>query len=228
MDSHLLVVAVAVIVAAGVIYGPLKRILKVLFLRGVVRSALSHVGEQALAKQPEKIRLGPVSPAPWKDEAVIRKQASPLAPLGFVELGTFSVDRMPGVLVRMLFQPQIAVAAHIFEHPKAGSWIEFATRYTDGSSHYLATSPATGLDMPEWVRTIRADKSTPTDELYRQFVAQRQAGGIKPTSAADVVGEFEDAYMRFMIWKNNRGITPEEVAKAMVKWAEKKQAASAQ
>jgi len=222
-----LVVAIAVIVAACVIYTPLKHILKFLLLRKIARGALTHVGEQAMAKQPQQIKLTPVT-AQWKNEEAVREQASPLAPLGFIELGAFSVDKMPGVLVRMLFQQQTRVAAHIFEHPAAGTWTELATRYTDGSSDYLSNSPATGIEMPPWARSAKADRTTPTGQLYQRFLSERRASGMKPTMPADVVPEFENAYLSFILWKTNKGITPEEVAQVMVKWAEKKQAARAQ
>ncbi len=46
--------------------------------------------------------------------------------------------------------------------------------------------------------------------------------------AADkVIHEFEDAYLRFMIWRQNAGITPEEVARVAVKWASKRPAKAA-
>jgi len=38
----------------------------------------------------------------------------------------------------------------------------------------------------------------------------------------------EDAYMRYMVWKNNKGLTPEEVAHVTVKWAKAKQQAAGQ
>ena len=40
--------------------------------------------------------------------------------------------------------------------------------------------------------------------------------------ADEVIHEFEDAYLRHMIWRQNTGITPEEVAQVAVKWASKR------
>jgi hypothetical protein len=42
-------------------------------------------------------------------------------------------------------------------------------------------------------------------------------------SQNDVAHEFEDAYLRYMVWKNNKGLKPEEVAKVVEKWAKAKQ-----
>jgi hypothetical protein len=163
----------------------------------------------------------------WTNGPAVEQQAAPLRSAGFKDLGVYRVDKMPGVLIRMMHHPETFVEAHIYDHPRVGSWIEFASRYTDGSSHTLTTLAPTGLDRPDWVRTIRADKGTPTDQLYSQFKTQREWHNIKPVAADEVVHEFEDAYLRFMIWRQNTGITPEEVAHVALKWAKDKKAKAA-
>ena len=212
-----------IFIAALLMAWTFLKIVPKLFVRQVGRAALGAIGQDALAKVPEQIQLSPAEEAPWKDAAAIQQQASPLVRAGFDDLGTYHVDKMPGVLVRILFQPQTYVAAHITEHPKAGNWIEFATRYSDGGSDFLTTLPDQGIAPPSFVRTARADKGTSTDSLYQQHLRQRKSSGIKPVSQNDVAHEFEDAYMRYMIWKNNKGLKPEEVAKVALKWAKAKQ-----
>ena len=206
----------------------IKRVLPMLIVRQVGRFALKKVGESAMAKVPEQIQFNRAAAPQWKDEAAIQRQAAPLVRAGFSDLGTYSIDKMPGVLIRVLFQAQTHVSAQIYEHPRSGGWTEFATRYTDGGSDFLTTLPDQGIAPPPFVRTSRADKSTPTDHLYQQHLAQRKSGGIKPVAASEVVHEMEDAYMRYMVWKNNKGLTPEEVAQAAVKWAKAKQQAAGQ
>ena len=158
----------------------------------------------------------------------MQRQATPLAQAGFSDLGAYSVDKMPGLLVQVLFHPQTRVSAQICEHPRNGGWIEFATRYADGSSDYLSTLPDQGITPPPFARTNRADKSTPTDRLYQQHLAQRKSSGVKPVAANEVVHEMEDAYMRYMIWKNNKGLTAEEVGQVAMKWAKAKGQAAGQ
>jgi hypothetical protein len=203
-----------------------KRVLPRLIVREVSRFALKKVGESAIAKVPEQIQFVRAAAPQWKDEAAMQQQATPLVRAGFSDLGTYSVDKMPGVLIRILFQPQTHVSAQICEHPRSGGWTEFATRYTDGSSDFLSTMPDQGITPPPFVRTIRADKSMPTDRLYQQHLAQRKPNGIKSVAASEVVHEMEDSYMRYMVWKNNQGLTPEEVAHVAVKWAKAKQQAA--
>ena len=199
-----------------------------LFVRQVGRLIFGAIGKEAIAKVPEQIRLSRVNVAQWQDTGAIQRQASALVREGFNDLGTYSVDKMPGVLVRILFQAETYVAAHITQHPKAGNWIELATRYTDGSSDFFTTLPDQGIVPPPFARTARAPKSTPTDSLYQQHLQQRKSSGIKPVNHNNVAHEFEDAYMRYMIWKNNKGLTPEEVAKVAQEWAKAKQQSAGQ
>jgi hypothetical protein len=219
--------ALLAIVVAVVVVFILKSQLTRMLVRQAGRQALSEVGRRALARVPEQIALLRVNSPAWKNVAAVEEQTAPLLRAGFTDLGAYAVDKMPGVLIRMLFQPQTYVAAHIYDHPRVGSWVEFATRYTDGSSHTLTTLPPTGLDHPAWVRMIRADKSIPTDQLYQQFLREREWHNVKPVGPGEVIHEFEDGYLRLMIWRQNTGITPEEVAQVALKWARKAQVKAA-
>ncbi len=206
----------------------IKRMLPLLIVRQVGRFALKRVGESALTKVPEQIQFTRAAAPQWKDEAGMQGRATPLLGAGFSDLGTYSVDKMPGALIRILFHPQTRVSAQICEHPRTGGWTEFATRYTDGGSDYLTTLPDQGIAPPPFVRSSRADKGTPTDHLYQQHLAQRKVSGIKPITAGEVVHEMEDAYMRYMVWKTDKGLTPEEVAHVAAKWVKAKQQAAGQ
>ena len=168
----------ALFIALFIVY-ILKSQLPRMLVRHVGRQALSEVGRRALARVPEQIALSRVTSPAWKNGAAVEQQAGPLLRAGFSDVGTYSVDKMPGVLIRVLHHPQTYVATHIYDHPRVGSWVEFVTRYTDGSSHSLTTLPPTGLHNPTWVRMIRADKSAPTDQLYQQFLREREWHNIK-------------------------------------------------
>lgn len=218
MNQTILLALVIAIVAISI----LMKVFVRLFVRGVVRGALSEIGKRALNRTPDQIKLARTDAPAWTNGQAVEQQAAPLRNLGFKDLGVYSVDKMPGVLIRMLHHPETFIEAHIYDHPRVGSWIEFASRYIDGSSHTLTTLAPTGLDRPEWVRTIRADKGVPTDQLYSQFKTEREWHNIKPVAVDQVVHEFEDAYLRFMIWRQNSGITPEEVGRVALKWADKR------
>jgi hypothetical protein len=217
-------ILLALIIAWAVIY-VVKTAVKQSLLRKAGRAALSEVGKRALTRIPGQVSLLKAESPKWTNEAAVEQQATPLRSEGFQDLGAYSVNAVPGVLIRMMAHPQTYVAAHIYDHPTSGSWTEFVTRYTDGSSHSLSTLPPTGMDHPEWFRKIQADKNTPNDQLYRQFLTQREWHGIKPVAPDDTIREFEENYGKLATWRQERGITPKEVAHVAVKWLKKKQAA---
>lgn len=206
----------------------ITRVLPRLVGRQAGRSGPQQVGDQAMGNVPEQIQFTRAASPQWKDESAMQRQAAPLVRAGFNDLGTFGVDTMPGVLIRILFQPQTYVSTQICEHPRTEGWVEFATRYTDGSSDSLTTLANQGIVAPPFVRTRQADKDTPTDRLYQQHLEQRQSSGIKPLSPNEVVRETEDAYTRYRVWMNSKGRTPEEIAQATVKWVKSKRQAAGQ
>src|SRR5579863_1495466 len=89
------------------------KILPKLLVRQVSRFALKKVGEAALAKMPEQIQFTRTATPQWKNEAAMQQMATPLVKSGFNDLGTYSIDKMPGAVVRILFQPQTYVSAQI-------------------------------------------------------------------------------------------------------------------
>ena len=203
----------------------LKRIIRLLLLRGFGRGVLGAVGKQALQRVPQQVALQKTEFPTWTHQSEVEKQAAPLRKEGFTDLGVYAVSTIPGVMIRMMAHPQTYVAAHIYDHPRSGSWTEFVTRYTDGSSHSLSTLPPTGMDAPDWFRRIEADKSTPTDQLYHQFLTQREWHNIRQVAPADTIKEFEDNYAKLMAWRQQRGITPTEVARVAQDRLQRKQAA---
>jgi hypothetical protein len=217
-------ILLALIIAWAAIY-ILKRVVAQLIVRKAGRAALAEVGKRALTRVPGQVSLLKAEFPTWTNQAAVEQQAAPLRSEGFKDLGAYSVNTIPGVVIRMMAHPQTYVAAHIYDHPTSGSWTEFVTRYTDGSSHSLSTLPPTGMDHPEWWRKIEADKHTPNDQLYRQFLTQREWHGIKPVAPEDTIREFEENYAKLATWRQERGITPKEVAHVAVKWLKKKQAA---
>ena len=186
------------------------------------RLILREVGRKALAKVPTTAKLIKTEAPNWQNRVLIDNQTSPLKFRGFEDVGSFQVASMPGVLLKILFHQATNVAAHVYEHPKAGSWTEIATRYTDGRSATISDLPDTGVAPPPWVKTSRVVRGTPTDQMFAQHTNERDKNGIKTLAPADTVREFEEGYARFMQWKQGTGISAEEVARV----AKKRQQAS--
>jgi hypothetical protein len=181
------------------------------------RLILKQVGRKALARIPTTAKLIPTENPNWQNRALIDNQTSPLKFRGFEDVGSFQVASMPGVLLKILFHQATSVAAHVYEHPKAGTWTEIATRYTDGRSITISDLPNTGVTAPPWVKTSRVVRGTATDQMFAQHTNERDKNGIKTLAPADTVREFEDVYARYMQWKQETGISAEEVARVAKK-----------
>jgi len=198
-----------------------KRLLALFLLSGAGRGALKDIGKKAVAAQPDRITLGRISSPDWQVSSV-EQIISSLCAAGFTDAGAYSVDKMPGVKVALLVKPEDCVAAHVYEHPKAGIWIELATRYQDGTSTTLTTLPSTGQNQPAWLTTIRAGKA-PAGDLVRQFIEERRwrSGVMKPVSAEQAPREFEEGFARYMSWRKATPMSADEVAPTVRNWAQK-------
>ncbi|HET7186034.1 MAG TPA: hypothetical protein VFI82_15215 [Terriglobales bacterium] len=198
-----------------------KRIVAMFLVRSASQGALNHVGKKAIESQPDFVNLARDEFPKFSNAAGIDELKNPLLASGFDYVGTFNVDKMPGVKVVVLAKPDDYVTAHIYEHPRAGIWIELVTRYQDGSSHSLTTLPATGIQLPPFVQTIRAPKA-PAPVLVKMLMSGRHAGEMKRVGVSEAVQEFEQNYAKYILWQKNKGMTTAEMAQIVQKWAEQK------
>ena len=199
-----------------------KRIMAAFLLREAGRGALKAIGQKAILKQPDWVTLQRVASPTWTNAAAVRDLVSPLKMSGFTDVGSFSVDKMPGVMLEVLVNSDDHVAAHVYDHPKAGNWIELVTRYGDGSSTTVTTLPSTGLDLPPFVTTFREAKGTRVTELVQKLINHRRSGTMLDMTADNVVRQFEENYAKYTLWRKNTGVRPEELTKIVQDWAAKK------
>jgi len=196
-----------------------KRLLAMFLLSRAGGETLKDIGKKAVDAQPDRITLSRIASPAWKD-ASIGQMISSLRTGGFKDAGAYSVDKMPGAVVAILVKPEDCVAAHVYEHSKAGSWIELVTRYQDGTSTSLTTLPSTGQSQPAWLTTTRAAKA-PAGDLVRQFICDRRSGDMKPVSVEQAPREFEQGYAKYMLWRKATPMTADEVSPTVRNWAQK-------
>jgi hypothetical protein len=196
-----------------------KRLLALFLLSGAGRGALKDIGKKAIDAQPDRITLSRITSPGWQD-ASVGQIISSLRTAGFKDAGVYSADKMPGVKVAILAKSEDCVAAHVYEHSGAGSWIELVTRYQDGTSNTLTTLPTTGQNQPAWLTMMRAAKA-PASDLVRQFIRDRRPGAMKPVSAEQAPREFEDGYAKYMLWRKATPMTADEVSSTVRNWAHK-------
>lgn len=218
-----LTVSVAAIVAVASLF-MVKRFGTYLLVRHAAAKALDQVGKRALMKLPDAVRLTRLEKPAWANADEVRRQLDPLLRCGFQDAGVYSIDRMPGVLLQILCEPQAGVVAYIYDHPRPECWVEMMTRYRDGSTATVTTLPPTGMRHPEWFRKIQADKTMSTNRIYEKFLPIRQQHGIVPVMPEDAAMDFEETYRKLALWRRENGITRQEVAHVAARWVREKQA----
>jgi hypothetical protein len=174
------------------------------------------IGKVALAKQSDTIRLVPASDAQWKDADAIRKLTEPLLHSGFQDAGTWTVEPLAGVGLKLVTDPIRSVYAIAYEHPRAGRWLEMVTLYADGTSITVSARPATGLDRRPGHPVMNLPGATP-ERLLDRILSARPEGTMLPVSAADAPRRFEQAWADGMAWRKNQGISRREVAKVSMR-----------
>jgi len=194
----------------------LLRFLKILVARCVVGEGLKAIGKDALAKQAESIHLSRLTSAPWQDPAAVERLAAPLLGRGFSATGDYSIAEMPGVLVRFLMNTEQFAYACLYEHPKAGIWIELATRYQDGTGATFTMMRNRGIEHRPQNTVVHMPGAAP-DELLDRMLRERPAKPPVPLSAEVVVSLFESAYREQLAWQKNKGgLSAKEVARVIV------------
>ena len=219
----LVIVLLVVVLVVWKLFG--RKMLASFLISKAGDSAMKSIGTKAIQQQPDWINLTRVSFPKWTDANGVQAMVRPLLAAGFASAGIYTPDKMPGVLIDILVKPADCLAAHVYDHPKAGSWIEIVTRYEDGSSATITTMTPPGLALPPFVTTIHAER-IPTDQLALRLVRERKQGSMKTVTAANVVREFEENYAKYMLWRKNTKVTPEELTKIVTDWSRRKEGES--
>ena len=176
------------------------------------------IGERALAKQPDTISLTRRGDDAWRDLDAARRMWQPLDARGFADAGTYSIDEIRGVVLRLLASPREHLMAIAYEHPVAGRWIEVATRYQDGTGHTVTSMAATGLDDRPGHPVIAMSGAT-AEQLIERALRERPVGHMQAVRADDVAHLFEQVYAESMAWRKTNGISQREVVKVVLRKA---------
>jgi len=204
------ILVAAIVVARLFLYGFLKRLFMMLFVRAGVNAALTDVGRQALAQQPDRVVLAHRDMHSWKGDPAVARFAEALFSKGFQEGGLFDIREMPGVMVRFLVKSAECVVAAIFVHSKAGVWLDLVTWYQDGRTATFSTNHDHGLD-PRPGHPIVYAPGLSTLALYAKTIGERPKGVFKPLLAEDIVAAFERGYAESIAWRKSKGIGAAEV-----------------
>src|SRR4051794_9858037 len=199
------------LVALWVLRRVIVRLVMFLLVRTILRKFLVGIGNQAIDKQPAEIHLTPQPEHAWTDGAAVQALAAPLPGLGFAEAGTYRVDELDGVFVRFLVHAEERVAACIYEHPKAGTWIDFFAHYRDESTFTASTAADHGMDKRPGATGFHAPGTAP-EALYERMLRERPREPMIDMTTANVVERFAWAWAKSMTWRKKRGVSVDEMA----------------
>jgi hypothetical protein len=186
-------------------------------VRRALRSLKETAGQFAAAFQPQPATIhldGPKAIA-WKKGAEVNALAGPLASLGYHDAGQFAVEEIDGLNLWAFVNPSESAYAVVYEHPTGLVWMDFVTRYQDGTKLTVTnTDQGAELDKQPGDRKVYAAGAT-TAELHRRHRAERSDRPKEPVSAAAFREVFERAYADEMAWRNSRGGPTEREIRAI-------------
>jgi hypothetical protein len=182
------------------------------------------VGKVALRRQPDRIELREANLQTWKDSDAAQRLTEPLILLGYEQAGSFTVAQIPGVVVRLLVHVRECVLACVYEHPRAGHWVELVTRYVGDTSFTVTGSHDPGLAPRPGHTVIHLPGSAP-NALHERMLASRPPNGKEEVDASRAPRRFEEAFAEGMAWRKSHGVSTGEVVKIAVRPIRKQKAA---
>lgn len=181
-----------------------------LMLWGFRKKLLEAVEPFQYSHVPPRLHLGRRPQLEWKDPATAQQQADALRAIGFTDAGFFVPHELPYLRLHALVKPDDSAWAVLYEHDKAGVWLDFFSRYADGTGVTYTTAPmGSEVEPPPGSTKVTEPGADPAD-LYRRFLAERRPEDLEPVSADAFTWTFEQAYARSMDWRNSRGGPTEE------------------
>jgi len=172
---------------------------------------LTDVAQRAQAKQPDEIRLQPASDNPWTNPNVVEAHAAAFKSLGFAESGTYTIDVLP-VTVRFLIKKSERLYSVIYEHQKAGVWINIVVLYNDDTSHTFTNTQDRGLEKRPG-HPVSYATGAMADKLYTIALPQcRDLEERMPLTTEIIPVLFEKAWADGIRWRKSHPISDIEVA----------------
>ena len=169
-------------------------------VRAKVRKFVKHLEGVAsrIPGVPRRIRLVPMARNDWEDLEAVGDLVDPLLEVGFQNGGEFEVAEIPGLRLQALVMPEQAVTAVVYEHPRAGVWIDLYSDYTDGTRvTYANTHHGRGAN-PTPGSLVERFPGLGAKALYQEFLNGRPGKPMKPASSVDFAAVFEQAYAEEM------------------------------
>ena len=186
------------------------RLFASLFVRAALIKGAEDVGRRAVDKQPDTIHLTKRSPEVWAQPDAAGALATPLLENGFEDVGTFAINELPGVIVRLLVDAQAGLLGIVYEHPRVPHWVEVVTYFTSGGSATFTTLRPTGL-APRPGCTVTHCPGIDAGALLHRAIEERFTHDIVKLTPDVAVRRFENAWSEYMTWRKQHPVSAREV-----------------
>ena len=158
---------------------------------------------QALIEPPDRIYLVRVAEARWRHDDARQLAETQLATAGFAESGVYVVREMPDVTLGLHTHPAEKAYAILYDHPRAGFWSEFVTRYADGTLATFTTLEPAEVDVPEGSVHVSEPRLSLT-LLWKRMLAERPKKPMLECTRARAAQDFEKGYADSVIYHKRR------------------------
>lgn len=178
-----------------------------------LRASLSRVtstpfASQALDEQPDRISLVRVGEPRWRNPEPRDVADRQLTAAGFVDAGAWVVREMPELTLGLYANPRERSYAVIYDHPRSGSWVEFVTRYDDGTLANYSTLEPVDVEVPEGSVHLAAPELGVGD-LWKRMLAERPQRPMRECSRAAAAKDFERGYADSVAHHKRNAAPPE-------------------
>ena len=157
------------------------------------RMLADRLRPQALAAQPDHSYLMRVSEPRWRHEEPRETAERALAAAGFAEAGVYVVREMPDLTLGLHSHSGEQAYAILYDHPRAGFWAEFVTRYADGTLATYTTLEPAEVDLPEGCVYV-SEPGLSLAELWKRMLAERPKKDMRECTRARAAQDFERGY----------------------------------
>lgn len=156
-------------------------------------NARSRPRPQALGEQPERISLVRVGEPAWRHARSCELADRQLTAAGFVDSGCHVVREMPDLTLGLYAHPGERAYAVLYDHPHSEAWVEFVTRYEDGSLANYTTLEPMDVEIPEGSVHVAAPQLS-VGELWKRMLAERPQRPMRECSRGSAARDFERGY----------------------------------
>jgi hypothetical protein len=199
----------------------LLAVIGLIFLRPLLRVVVAlvagrRIGRHVLAEQPDRIELREAGLQAWQDAAAADRLTEPLLQLGYEPAGTFTIPQLPGVVLRLLVHVRQCVLAIVYEHPKAGHWVELTTHYTGGKAFTVTAGADRGM-APRPGHPVTHLAGAEPAVLHSRLIALRPPNGTERIEAGRAAETFVQGFAEAMALRKSQGISRSEVVRVAVR-----------